>query len=528
MRGLEAGQSGKVFSNCLSKFRRSSSPLAALLFIATVGLLVRIGHWNLSPYSDECKYLSHALYLFRGVEPAWFDPAVAARIWYLLVLGSWAQLVGFSTFAMQSLSLVWFLVNVILIFLICRRLHGESAALCAATLYAFLPIDVRHSTAAATDQPGVMLALLGFTLYLAGNSSILGKFFQAGAIGLLSVVSVGVRQTLILFYAPFVLDLILRRESYVSKASTIAALVSGALLAMMAQSYVLWRWLGDPGFSLRTNVEIMSEIEKAASVFAGIGYLKEAVNSWGDFGTVGMLILVLLPNTFRQPKRPLIVLAISAGLYTLYHIGGTVSLKHWAVPWVSPRYLMPAIAAGSILISQPLYEVMKGLPTASRAIAVTILVASSLLALRTRERPGVSELAWALPTLASDLGEFYFPASAIKYFLPFDRQELPRSAILVSDSELINKVAPKATKVVIIPEAPYYRYKHVGVLDAFAERPEIWEMKPIKVAGWPPYRYLLTGHKDRVVGWLFKPRISGGIRAWQESGHHDSRKVGSE
>jgi len=144
-------------------------------------------------------------------------------------------------------------------------------------------------------------------------------------------------------------------------------------------------------------------------------------------------------------------------------------------------------------------------------MGIFILCLTSILALKAHTPHTVSELMIVLNDDSEQFGSAVIPESVKKYFLPFDRLHLCDRFTMMPDANIV-EFAHTGLQPVVVPNERHYWYKHIGILDAFASRPERWTKTPIYGRIWPLYGHVLPGHRDRILGWLFVPRTGSESR----------------
>jgi 4-amino-4-deoxy-L-arabinose transferase-like glycosyltransferase len=507
----------------------SSQDKLIFLLVLTLGTLLRVAHWSPSPDGDEARYVNHAYALVDGQRPQYFDGAVAVRLPYLVFLGVWGSLFGLTTCALQSSGLLTYGIGLILLWLLANRLYGATAAHVSALLVSLLPIHIVFATHCLTDDLALCFALGAIAVWLRGFDYMETQprtfYFLIGLSGFLGGIATGIRQPFFLLGVILPLSSLLQGHKLGRCALATVVFGMSALTYFAIEGYGFWWWLGNPLFRLSHDVlqsaeslegvsQAMGQGSKRAALsllqklFYFRGYLKHYLPS-GIFGIVPILVAIAAVDRWCRDKRNSAPIVIAVLVLTAYHFWGTTSLRSWSIPPVNPRYLIPPMVLGCILVGAMLASLHQSyrFPTGTVAVAGLSLLILNLWQVAYTARPNcVAEFTEHLARFPAEArSRIVVPESVKRYFLPRDYWHNIEGMPVVPDEMVarIEEMDLSNVAAVAVPNEQFYRYSHIGVVDALTRTASWWDKRTIVGEKWPRYLVLTGKPSDRVIGYVY-------------------------
>ncbi len=263
--------------------------------------------------------------------PILHDPG--KQVFYYIVLHYYTRIFGLSEISLRSMSVIFSLVTLVLVFALGREMFDESTALAAAAMWAFNPLAVvfAHTARMYPMLIAIALAHLLTLLRVRSHPSIRGGI-GCGILGaampythMAGLLIVGAEAAILLR------DLARGRRDTIAWMAIILAIILFVpyLPVAIRQSQDLiyghsLDYMGPPH-----NYPLVGKV--------AAGLVAASVTLWLIFGRA----------VERDGDEPIRLLVAWTGLPALAFIVGSVILH----PMFNPRYLSPAIAASSLLIA---------------------------------------------------------------------------------------------------------------------------------------------------------------------------------
>jgi len=509
-----------VNSNQVSESNSWRKSILALLLILGLGVAVRILHWSPSADGDEARYINHAIALAHGTVPEYFDGAVAVRIPYLAMLAAWGKVFGFSTVALQASGIATYVVATFLLWVLTARLYDGPTASVTSFLFTLLPLHIHLSTHALTDDLAFYAALAAVIVLMRARDRVRGEQSVTGEmllVGFLTGFSIGIRQ-------PYVLLPVVGAAWLLSEKGDATVLKKGALSFLAgAGIYVLLEmigfqlWLGDYLFRFRHDVAgtLASSDQPAVTTLGTVeklfrfrDYFPRLLPS-GSFSFVPLLaVIAFVDRLGRRDKRALLP-ALWSLIFLFYFFWGSTSLTSWSLPAVNPRYLLPTIALASVLVAAFLVDLNRAYRFTPFTIGTTALAFSavSVWIVAYNMKPNcVTDMIKAVARSPSAKGtRLGYPESIKRCFLPMEFWGLLDDFRLIPDEKLaqLESLDLSCIDGLIVPNESFYRYAHIGVVDALERTKDWWEVEPIIGPKWPRYLTITGKPSNRVVGHIY-------------------------
>ncbi|MDZ7620404.1 MAG: glycosyltransferase family 39 protein [Patescibacteria group bacterium] len=322
------------------------------------------------------------------------------RFAYQVVLAAGMRLFGFRTEVCQGLGIGLFVATSLVLFLLVRRLSGSGQGLLAVAFYAVLPLDMTVSTCVLPDTLMTFLVLASCLLYLhtMAQADSARQFLMAVATGLVLGLATSAKEPAAFVGIGFAVHCVSTMKEVRRWFIVLGGIVLGAMALLVLESVGFWLWTGDPLFRLHiTEATFGSEgwWKNTVSVGACAFYLSHGMDSFGEFGIHGYLVLVgaLLAINRRSvaAAMPLLVCAV----LTVYMSIGSGSLTHYVLIPHQPRYFHVVMVMGCAVMGIEFFS-MAGALTIGRVAkvaAAVVLVAVSLLAAKEKPWRGTVPLA---------------------------------------------------------------------------------------------------------------------------------------
>lgn len=496
------------------------SPQVVLTGILLLAIALRVLYWSPSADGDEARYINHAVALAHGELPKYFDGAVAVRVPYLLLLAVWGHIFGISTISFQAANIVLSCALLTVVWSLAKRLFDVPTAHVAAILVALLPTDILMSTHALTDSFALLAAFGALSSYWKlKDTTESRRNIYAFCCGLLMGVAVGARQPYVLLLPIFAvihaLDANRPRITYVST----CMFVLGGFTYLVMEGALFWLWLGDPMFRFTQDSWVVKSqpVEAASRQFPQNllvfrGYFSRLMPPSG-YGLLPLLLPIALVDAIGRARRAQIPIVIWCLAFTIYFFWGTVSLSRWVIPPINARYLLPVFVTGSLLVADLMMRIHRQyrFAVSTSIVAGVMLLTVTLWTLTYHSRTNVTtEFIASIATAPSLRGRTtVIPESVMRFFLPVDYWHYTERMRVVPDEQLaaIESFAVKNNVAFAVPNEGFYRYAKIGVMDAFERTKNDWEVMTVYGRKWPGFMQITGKPSDRVLGFVFTPKV---------------------
>jgi len=328
-------EAGSATIESLSADRPSRRPLEIFAALFVAAGLVYLFHLGANALGASEAYSAWAA-AKPGVgaivrTPVLHDPG--KQVFYYVVLHYYTQIFGLSEISLRSMSAIFSLVTLALVFALGCEMFDESTALAAAAMWAFNPLAVvfAHTARMYPMLIAIALAHLLMLLRVRSRPSIMGGI----GCGILGAAMPYTHMAGLLILGAE--GAILLRDLSRGKRDTIAWMAIVLAIALFlpylpvairqSQDLIYGHWLDYLGPPYNYPL--------AGKLAAGL--VAAGATSWLVFGR----------TVERDGDEPLRVLVAWIGLPALAFIVGSVILH----PMFNPRYLSPGIAASSLLIA---------------------------------------------------------------------------------------------------------------------------------------------------------------------------------
>ena len=328
-------EAGSATIESLSGDRPSRRPLEIFAALFVAAGLVYLFHLGANALGASEAYSAWAA-AKPGVgaivrTPVLHDPG--KQVFYYVVLHYYTQIFGLSEISLRSMSAIFSLVTLALVFALGCEMFDESTALAAAAMWAFNPLAVvfAHTARMYPMLIAIALAHLLMLLRVRSRPSIMGGI----GCGILGAAMPYTHMAGLLILGAE--GAILLRDLSRGKRDTIAWMAIVLAIALFlpylpvairqSQDLIYGHWLDYLGPPYNYPL--------AGKLAAGL--VAAGATSWLVFGR----------TVERDGDEPLRVLVAWIGLPALAFIVGSVILH----PMFNPRYLSPGIAASSLLIA---------------------------------------------------------------------------------------------------------------------------------------------------------------------------------
>ena len=328
-------EAGSATIESLSADRPSRRPLEIFAAIFVAAGLVYLFHLGANALGASEAYSAWAA-AKPGVgaivrTPVLHDPG--KQVFYYVVLHYYTQIFGLSEISLRSMSAIFSLVTLALVFALGCEMFDESTALAAAAMWAFNPLAVvfAHTARMYPMLIAIALAHLLMLLRVRSRPSIMGGI----GCGILGAAMPYTHMAGLLILGAE--GAILLRDRSRGRRDTIAWMAIVLAIALFlpylpvairqSQDLIYGHWLDYLGPPYNYPL--------AGKLAAGL--VAAGATSWLVFGRA----------VERDGNEPLRVLVAWIGLPALAFIVGSVILH----PMFNPRYLSPGIAASSLLIA---------------------------------------------------------------------------------------------------------------------------------------------------------------------------------
>ncbi|HEY9159440.1 glycosyltransferase family 39 protein [Candidatus Binatus sp.] len=328
-------EAGSATIESLSGDRPSRRPLEIFAAIFVVAGLIYSSHLGANALGASEAYSAWAA-AKPGVgaivrTPVLHDPG--KQVFYYVVLHYYTQIFGLSEISLRSMSVIFSLVTLALVFALGCEMFDKSTALAAAAMWAFNPLAVVFAHTARMYPMLIAIALAHLLTLLRVRS-------RPGIIGGIGCGILGAAMAYTHLAGLLILGAeaaILLRDLSRGRRDTIAWLAIALAIVLFlpylpvaigqSQQMIYGHWLDYLGPPYNYPL--------AAKLAAGL--VAAGVTCW----------LVLGRTVERDGNEPIRVLAAWIGLPALAFIVGSVILH----PMFNPRYLSPGIAASPLLIA---------------------------------------------------------------------------------------------------------------------------------------------------------------------------------
>ncbi len=345
--------------------------VAFLALLFALGFLARLWPIWQSHWWDEAVYLQDAAYICCGKhnysELSSRPPLLSLFYAGIFLLWNSQYAASLLTAALNSLGAVF-------LYWAGKMLHGRSAAVIAALLFAFSPFLVHWSNALITDCPALTLTVLAFCFVLKAEAT--DRLLWAGLAGFVTGLSGLMRFPAMITILIFPLYLL--REGKIFRRLGVFALGWGLGFG----PYLLWSWLafGSLMSTLRTAVsnvggsvepklyflqhfgEIFPWVTLGGAALWVVAWLRDSLLTWGREGEEFVLRIGKRAN---QPRRPSDAM--------LWAWAALVALYFSNIPHKELRYILPLAVPLFLLAGRGLAVLARARTLQTRAIGIAIL-----------------------------------------------------------------------------------------------------------------------------------------------------------
>lgn len=287
-----------------------------------------------------------------GAVEGWQSPTYPPGLPLLMAIAHWAG----GTVAAASVVAVSAAIAVWATGMIAKHLAGGVAAITGALVLAVLPVFIFQSVQPMSDVPVTAAWMVCWWILLSRGDKPLGLSFAAG---IACAIAVLIRPNL----APLALVPLVFVSTRVRHAVAFAVPVALAGLSLM---WLQWQWYGSP---LRSGYGTLSELFAVANIRPNVLFYTGAIVS-----TAPILLLAPIGAWLVRRDRWAWALTTFAALVVAAYLFYAF-FDHWAYL----RFLLPALAIGSIFVGAVVAALVAGLPAAARA-PVTFAVALAIAA----------------------------------------------------------------------------------------------------------------------------------------------------
>lgn len=329
-----------------------SRVVLALLLLLSLGVLLRVAHWNPGEASDDSNYMNYAAQMLLGEHPPHNIHSV--RFGYILFLAAGMRLFGTTTFVCQALGIGVFVATALLLFDITRRLSASREGLLAVVLFVLLPLDVVRSTCVSPDGLMTSLVLTASLLYLLAKIEASGarQFGLGIGAGLALGWAVSVKEPAVIAGLAIAADLLFTTRNR-SGLAIFFGMAMGGLAVLGLESLGFFAWTGDPLFRIQHTSDYVSSggsfsLKNSFDLGDALFYLRLASNSWDQYGVHGYLLLVGALLAINRRSKSAVFPLVFCGVVAAYLSVGTISLSRYVQIWQQPRYFHVVLVMGCV------------------------------------------------------------------------------------------------------------------------------------------------------------------------------------
>ncbi len=329
-----------------------SRVVLALLLLLSLGVLLRVAHWNPGEASDDSHYMNYAAQMLLGEPPP--QNIHSVRFGYILFLAAGMRLFGTTTFVCQALGIGVFVATALLLFDITRRLSASREGLLAVVLFVLLPLDVVRSTCVFPDGLMTSLVLTASLLYLLAKIEASGarQFGLGIGAGLALGCAVSVKEPAVIAGLAIAADLLFTTRNR-SGLAIFFGMALGGLAVLGLESLGFFAWTGDPLFRIQHTSDYVSSggsfsLKNSFDLHHALFYLRHASNSWDQYGVHGYLLLVGALLAINRRSKSAVFPLVFCGVVAAYLSVGTISLSRYVQIWQTPRYFHVVLVMGCV------------------------------------------------------------------------------------------------------------------------------------------------------------------------------------
>lgn len=292
------------------------------------------------------------------------------------------KLFGLDATAAILPTMVEYLLIVVLVFMIGRRIRGEGFGLIAAFVAATSPYIVGYATRVLPDMlTGLVATLSIYILVIAPSSKHRSTlYFAAGSVAMLTIYVklIGLAFVLAMFFAVFAFAVVFMFRSRKGKASTakitnisvmdlvyVVAGMAVLLLVYLISVYIMaanpfYTILGYSNFPGTEHTNLLTNLVFfITNIF--IWDLGPVVSFSLDidvflFGAILFFAIIGTLIALASRDRAMVLMAIIAWVYILYINFGPISLTSYSVIYVAARYVTEVAAPLSLLVAYVVYH----------------------------------------------------------------------------------------------------------------------------------------------------------------------------
>jgi len=370
--------------------RLSAGAWWALLGAALTALLaLQLFYWTGSIASDDLSYLRAGLDPFQYGHVAGAQQ-VFARVMMWLPLRISVELLGNRWQALLPWALFSANLTLLLVGLCAWRWWGRTAALVAVLSLGLVPQYVTVASVALPDTVGAMFGIGGLLLIVPTLVEPNGRPAWRRCLlgGLLIGLGYSAKETSALLYPSLALFVLLWRRRSRKAWYGLFAVAAGALLYLAGETLVLWAITGDPLFHLNSvragcrgyGSPVPDNSWRTIAWYTSdyLRWLADPTSAYGAWGLAYLAALAFALWHRTNHRRLLLCCALLGGFYLS---AGTVDLRNYFPIYHQPRYLIPLLPVGALLVADMTVSLWRrgGWRRPAVASAAVLLCAGSLL-----------------------------------------------------------------------------------------------------------------------------------------------------
>ena len=281
-----------------------------LFLILVFGFIVRIIFNPGLGYNDEYDYISSAYEIFIvGERPTNIG---ALRMGIIVPIGILIKLIGVKEFIFTSFMFIISMINLILVYKVCRNVFNSTISLTATLLMAMLPIEITYSTSVLPDsiiQFYYLLTLVFFFFFLNNiNNNKRYNYIPIFFSGIFCGLSYATKETGILIIIPLIIFLFIKRIKWISYSYLILGIIFVVLLELLFSQFVCDDYLARYTNQLNivnehgkyTSINNLHEFFIRFFITYPFQLLFPLQKSGNLFGIYYFLILILLLISFKK------------------------------------------------------------------------------------------------------------------------------------------------------------------------------------------------------------------------------------
>lgn len=319
--------------------------------LVLVGLLIRMVCFVGVGTSDSMRYVIAAGNLADGHCPVQQDPLVYTRPGFLLFISPIVAVSGYTSCGPALYTLACSLGVIVLTYAIASVLAGSKAALWATAVVGFSTLAIIYGTSVLPDVPLTFWAMLSLLLLLRARDADTKKkvmllCFAAGV-----TLGIGwVTKLTIVFLVPIALLAVAAIKGR-RKTAVLAGLAGFALIVILEMGY----WTAIAGEPFMRFQVLTGHVSSASpgQTFQRNSLWEFPIKMFLIISEDGLLYYLLVPALFwtvsRRARQLWFPMAWCGVFFLCAQFGSTRLTSYRPFPH-NPRYLMPLVPAGAILI----------------------------------------------------------------------------------------------------------------------------------------------------------------------------------